>query len=125
MAESVTDKLTRWKQGKLRASDQSLKPGQPPSGADFSALVKKVNEVAVKTGVTKLNETITGKIPAWKRYVGSEAEYDTKGLRDVVNGNALFLDAVKGDTDAHGQAIIELRADVQVLKEAPAARPFP
>jgi hypothetical protein len=125
MAESVAAKIERWRKGKLTAGDHTLKPQQPPSGADFSALVKKVNELADKTGIAKLNATITGKIPAWKRYVGSEVEYDTKGLRDVVNANAFFLDAVKDDVDAHGQAIIEMRADIRALQEAPPARPFP
>jgi hypothetical protein len=104
----------------------SAKPGQPPSGADFSALTTKVNELATKVGVAKLNSTITGKIPAWKRWVGGEGpDYDAKGLRDVVNTNALFTDQIKGDVDTQAQAILELRADVQALKEAPAARPFP
>lgn len=103
----------------------STKPTQPPSGADFSALVKKVNELAGKVGVAKLSDTVVGKIPAWKRWVGGESEYDTTGLRDVVNSNAIMLDGVKSSTDANSQAIIELRADVQALKEAPAARPFP
>lgn len=103
----------------------SAKPSQPPSGADFSALVKKVNELAGKAGVAKLNTTITGKIPAWKRWVGGEDEYDGTGLRDVVNANALFQDQMKAAIDAQAQSIIDLRADVQVLKEAPAPRPFP
>lgn len=104
----------------------SAKPTAPPSGADFSALVKKVNDLAVKAGLDPLNSTITGKIPAWKRWVGGEGpDYDVKGLRDVVNTNALFTDAIKGDVDVLAQAVIELRADVQALLEAPAPHPFP
>lgn len=103
----------------------SAKPTQPPSSADFSALVKKVNELATKVGVAKLSDTVTGKIPAWKRWVGGEAEFDGSGLRDVVNANAGFTDQIKAQTDANSQSIVELRADVQALKEAPAPRPFP
>lgn len=78
----------------------SAKPTQPPSGADFSALTKKVNELAVKAGVTPLNALTTGKIPAWKRWVGGEKpDHDGKGLRDVVATNAVMLDDVKGDLD--------------------------
>ena len=103
----------------------SAKPTQPPTGADFSALVKKVNALAVKAGIDPLNQLITGRIPAWKRWVGGETEFDGNGLRDVVNSNAIMLDGVKRDGDVNSQAILELRADVQALKEAPAAHPFP
>lgn len=99
---------------------------QPPAGADFSALVKKVNELATKAGVSPLSELITGRIPAWKRWVGGEKpDFDATGLRDVVDTNAVFLNAVKGDVDTHGQAILDLQADVKALQEAPPARPFP
>lgn len=103
----------------------STKPTQPPSGADFNALVNKVNELAKKVGASPLNATITGKIPAWKRWVGGEKEYDGIGVRDVVNSNAIMLDGVKSTVDTHSQAILDLRADVQALMEAPAPRPFP
>lgn len=103
----------------------SAKPTQPPSGADFDALVKKVNSLCAKTGLTPLSATISGKIPAWKRWVGGEKEYDGSGLRDVVNSNAITLDGVKNNVDSHSQAIIDLRADVKALMEAPAPRPFP
>ena len=98
---------------------------QPPSGADFSALVKKVNELAGKAGISPLNALITGRIPAWKRWAGGEAEFDAMGLRDVVDTNAIFLNDVKGDVDSHGAAILDLRADVKALQEAPPTRPFP
>ena len=87
----------------------------------MDALVKRVDALSQKSGLGKF----TSKLPLWKRWVGGEAEYDVTGLRDVVDTNAKYLDAVKGDVDAHSQAIIELRQDVQVLKEAPPSRPFP
>jgi hypothetical protein len=109
---------------KLRKT--SAKPTQPPSGADFSSLVKKVNEAAVKLGIAPLSATVTGRIPLWKRWVGGEGpDQDGTGLRDVVNANALFTDQIKAGLDAAAQSIVELRADVQALKEAPAPRPFP
>lgn len=103
----------------------ALQPPQPPTGADFAALVAKVNEVATKAGVAKLSATITKAIPAWKRYVGGEAEFDGSGIRDVVTANAIQQNQMKTTQDTHSQAILELRAAVQELKEAPAAHPFP
>ena len=107
----------------------ALTPATPPSGADFSALVKKVNELATKAGLAPLSATVTAKIPLWKRYVGGEGpEYNEateRGLKTVVTANADQLNRVKGDVDSHSQAILELRADVEALKEAPPARPFP
>lgn len=55
----------------------------------------------------------------------SLAQYVRGKLTDTVNALSDFTAAQKKDLDIHGQAIIELRADVQALKEAPAARPFP
>ena len=104
---------------------KAVAPSQPPGGADFSALVKKVNELAAKAGVSKLNDTITGKIPAWKRWVGGEAEYDVTGLRDTVATNAVFSNELKGDVDALGQAMIEVRQDIRELQEAAPTTSFP
>jgi hypothetical protein len=108
----------------------SAKPTQPPSGADFSALVKKVNELADKVSVPKLNATITGKIPAWKRWVGGEGpDYDGKGLRDVVNTNALYTDQIKGDLDDfrenNGIAHSSINSRLAALEEAVQHPPFP
>lgn len=102
-------------------------PTQPPGGADFSALVKKVNELASKVpGVTPLNATITGKIPAWKRWVGGEGpDYDVTGLRDIVATNAIFTNEVKSDVDSHGQALLEIRQDIRELQEAAPSTSFP
>ncbi len=108
----------------------SAKPVKPPTGADFSALVKKVNELAGKVpGVSPLTATVTGRIPLWKRWVGSEGpEYlaaEDGGLYAVTKANAVMLDAVKTGLDATKQDVIDLQKDVQALKEAPAPRPFP
>jgi hypothetical protein len=107
----------------------AITPATPPSGADFSALVKKVNEVATKVGLAPLSDTVTGRIPLWKRWVGGEGpEYNEateRGLKTSVSVNADQLNRVKADLDSQAQSILELRADVEALKEAPPARPFP
>lgn len=87
----------------------------------MDALVKRVNDLSVKAGLPKFTSTLS----KWKRWVGGEKEYDVTGLRDVVNTNAIYTDAIKKDVDADGQAITDLTKRVQVLEEAPAARPFP
>lgn len=102
----------------------STKPTQPPA-ADLSVLVNRVDALSVKAGLGKLPLGAT-KLPLWKRWLGGEKpEYDGTGLRDVVNSNAIMLDGVKRDGDVNSQAILELRADVQALKETPAPHPFP
>lgn len=112
--------------GVTKKRKTSAKPGQPPSGADFSLLVKKVNETAEKAGLAPLSSAVTGRIPAWKRWVGGEGpDYDIKGLRDIVNTNALFTDQIKGDVDLQAQAIIEMRSDIKALQEAPPPHSFP
>jgi hypothetical protein len=105
----------------------SAKPSKQPA-ADMSVLVNRVDQLSQKAGLGPL-DTGAKKLPLWKRWIESAGpEYDALsegGLRAVVNANALYADAMKTDLDLHGQAIIELRADVQALKDAPAARPFP
>lgn len=109
----------------------SKKPIQPPSGADFSQLVKKVNEIATKTGVKPLSSLITGRIPAWKRWVGGEAEFDGDkgGLRDVVNANALALDALKNSVDIFKQNNAEVNATqnqrLAAIEAQLSSNPFP
>ena len=107
----------------------AARPSKPPSGADFSALVKKVNEVATKTGVTPLSTLITGRIPQWKRWVGGEGpEYsatDAGGLRAVVNANAVFLDEIKNDVDNHTDRLNVQAARIAALEAQPSTPPFP
>jgi hypothetical protein len=109
----------------------SAKPGQPPTGADFSALVKKVNELAGKTpGVSPLSSIITGRIPLWKRWVGGEGpDMDGVGLRDVVQANAVYLDAVKRDLDDfrenNGVAHSSFSSRLAALEAQQTTAPFP
>ena len=108
---------------------KTAKPATPPSGADFSALVKKVNELATKVGVSPLGATASARIPLWKRYVGSEGpEYDSTeegGIRAVVKANALFVDELKEDVDRHGARLNVQAADIAELKAWVAAQPRP
>lgn len=85
--------------------------GQPPA-LDAANMVKDGTKAAQA-------------FPAWKRWVGGEGEFDGKGLRDVVEANAGGLDRVKADVDQIAAGYLELRADVEALKEAPPVRPFP
>ena len=102
----------------------SAKPTQPPA-FDATAHEKALYDSVRKPDGSPYQVFADQSLPRWKRWVESTVEYDAKGLRDVLNQNALYTDAIKGDVDLHGQAIIELRADVQALKEQPPARPFP
>lgn len=107
----------------------TAKPRKPPSGADFSALVKKVNELASKAGVSPLSATVTARIPLWKRWVGGEGpEYDALeegGLRTVENANALFVDSLKEDVDQHGARLNIHATEIDQLKAWVAAQPRP
>lgn len=98
----------------------SKKPSQPPSFA-ADGIIKRIDLLSKKV----LNEGFTSNLPGWKRWVGGENEYDSTGLRDVVNANAIMLDSVKGTVDENSTDIVQLKKDVQALKEAPAPHPFP
>lgn len=105
----------------------SAKPGQPPA-ADLSVLVKRVDELSKQAGLGPIPIGAT-KLPLWKRWIGAEKpEYDGKGLRDVVNANALYLDQVKDDIDTHKALDTDrhqaLAARVSAL-EAQSQPPFP
>lgn len=67
----------------------------------------------------------TGGFQALNRWQLGIGEYDGKGLLDAVKTNADQQNKMKADLDAHGQAIADMKADIRVLQEAPAARPFP
>lgn len=101
----------------------AAKPTRPPS-FDARGFSKRLYERVLQANGTPYGifdyendaaEPIN--FPRWKQWVQS--------VRDVVSANAIYLDAVKQDVDAHSQAIIELRQDVKALQEAPPTRPFP
>jgi len=106
----------------------SAKPGQPPS-ADMSVLLKRVDELSAKAGMAAL-PTGAKNLPRWKRWLGGEKpEYDGTGLRDVVQTNAVFLDAVKHDLDDFreniGVALNSVDRRLDALEAASVTAPFP
>lgn len=105
----------------------SKKPSQPPK-ADMSVLLKKVDEIAAKVGVTKLGAGAQA-LTVWKRWVGSEAEFDTKGLRDVVNANGYALDNLKDDFDSYkeNQGVWNISQDTRLaaIEAQLSNAPFP
>lgn len=78
----------------------SQKPTQPPQ-MDTKAFVKRLREVAEKIGIGPFAQFNDTYLPTFHRWIRSEGEFDGKGLRDVVNANAIFLDDIKEDLDAH------------------------
>ena len=106
----------------------SAKPGQPPS-ADMSVLVKRVDELSQKAGLGPVSPGAQ-KLPVWKRWVGGEKpEFDGTGLRDVVQTNAVFLDAVKRDLDDFreniGVALNSVDRRLDALEAASVTTTFP
>lgn len=93
-------------------------PTQAPQ-FDSSAFQTFINNVATKTGL----KTPIGFV-GWKRWVEATTEHDVVGLRDVVNANALGLNAVKSDVDNRTLDIIDLKTRIAVLEAAP-KNPFP
>lgn len=93
-------------------------PTQAPQ-FDASALQAFFNNVGIKLGV----KTPGGLVP-WKRWVEATAEQDGVGLRDVVNANALGLNALKADVDGNYAAMLNLGERIDALEVAP-KNPFP
>lgn len=99
----------------------TFKPSAPPvfdAGAFTKALVAG----------TPISAVTAKQYIAWKQWVESSNAYDGAlkgGLRDVLNADMKGVDRLKGDVDIHSQAILEMRADIQELQEAPPAHPFP
>ncbi len=111
---------------RLARLQSALPPSQPPSGADMSALVKRVNELSLKVLNKSLAKGALEGLPRWKRWVGGEAEYDIVGLRDRLATLTTCANQIKSlDVDQMKQEIIDLKIAVAALQEAPAPRPFP
>lgn len=89
----------------------SKKPTQPPA---FDA-------GAAANGMT----SPWAKFPEWKRWVEATGSQDGKGMRDVVNANALALDVAKIDLDEHSSRLADLETRVATLEARPmGAFPF-
>ena len=122
-----------WRRTKERvahmlAPSKSAHPSQPPAfdatrtWQVFNAELRKPDGSAYEVFQDKA-------FPRWKRWVEGTNEYDGIGLRDVVNSNATFLQAVKNDLDTHKEADNArhsvIRQDIEELKAAVQAPPFP
>ena len=105
----------------------SQKPSQPPA-SDFSTMEKAWYD-NLKRPDGEPYEVFNNKtLTTWKRWVGGELEYDGKGLRDVVNANAIYLDEVKDGLDAHKAADASRHLSISqrlAALEAAQAQPSP
>ena len=112
----------------------AAKPTQPPAG-DFATFAKALYDKVRKDGYAAGDPFAVfgdGTLPRFTRWVGGTAEFDGKGLRDVINANAIHLDAVEGNLNQHKDADnarhSALRADLTALQaevEALQSGPFP
>ncbi len=107
----------------------SAKPTQPPAG-DFAIFSKALSDNVKKPDGSPYAVFGDGTLPRFTRWVGGLSEYDGTGLRDVVNTNALYLDQVKNDLDAHKstdivrhKTINERLAELEASQAQPT--PFP
>lgn len=106
----------------------SAKPNQPPA-SDFSTMEKAWYDNLKRPDGQPYevfnNQTLT----KWKRWVGGEFEFDGTGLRDVVNANAIHLDNVEENLNAHKAADASRHQTVNqrlsALEAAVANPPFP
>lgn len=97
------------------------KPSQAPT---FNAKAFTDALVAGKP----VSSTLAAQYIAWKQWVESTNTFDGAdkgGLRDVLDADMKAVDLLKAHTDSNSQAILELRADVEALKEAPPSTSFP
>jgi hypothetical protein len=78
----------------------SQKPTQPPD-MDTKAFVARIRDTVAKVGIGPFQTFNDEYLPKFHRWIRSEGEFDGKGLRDVVNANAIYLDDIKEDLDAH------------------------
>lgn len=102
--------------------------------AEYTAKPKKAPPLDM-AGITKrlssgqpLTTTQAAQWIEWKQWTEATdnwAGVAGGGLRDILNALCVSVDKLKVQADTSSTAIVELRAEVQALKEAPAARPFP
>lgn len=97
----------------------SKKPTQAPQ-FDASVLVATIDALSQKT----LGKKFVSQFPSWKRWTEATTEYDTTGLRDVVNANAYAMDQLKDGHDALLQQEADLAKRVAALESRPSL-PFP
>ena len=105
-----------------------MKPTQPPA-FDAKGFAQRLLERVVKPDGKPYAVFGETGLPRWARWINSSGEYDGKGLRDVVNANAIYLDDVKNDLDAHKTVDNERHASlarrVTALEGQNTNAPFP
>lgn len=106
----------------------SQKPTQPPA-FDAKGFAQRLYERVLKPDGTPYAVFGENGMPRWARWLNGSGEYDGKGLRDVVNANALYLDDVKDDLDGHkvidAQRHAALALRVTALEGQSTNAPFP
>jgi hypothetical protein len=76
------------------------KPTQPPA-LDTKGFVARLRDTVAKVGLGPFPVFADTGLPVFHRWIRGEGEFDGTGLRDVVNANAIAVDDLKGDLDAH------------------------
>lgn len=76
----------------------SAKPSQPPT-FDETTFAQRLRERVLTSGGLPYAAFKPEYFPRFVRWVKGTGEYDGKGLRDVVNANAVMLDGVKEHLD--------------------------
>jgi len=61
------------------------------------------------------------KFPEWKRWVEATATQDGRGLKDVIEANAIGMDKLKIDSDEHAQRLALCEQRLTALEARPAA----
>jgi len=61
------------------------------------------------------------KLPEWKRWVEATGSQDGRGIKDVVEANAIGLDKLKVDNDEHSQRLAVAEQRLTALEARPAA----
>lgn len=97
------------------------KPKKAPA-LDMAGITKRL------TAGQPLTPTQAAQWIEWKQWAESTdnwAGVEGGGIRDILNALCVSVDKLKIQADTSSTAIVELRADVEALKEAPPSRPFP
>lgn len=106
------------------AAAYTAKPSDPPN---FSAKAHDtfLASVGQRLGIPY---PVGARVTTPWRWVASIGEFDGTvkgGLRDILDALCKGVDGLKIHLDRNSADILQLKQDVEVLKEAPPARPFP
>lgn len=102
-------------------ADYTVKPKEAPP-LDMAGITKRLS-LGQPLTTTQAAQWIEWK--QWAEATDNWAGVVGGGMQDILKALCVSVDKLKVQADISSTAIVELRADVQALKEAPAARPFP